>query len=372
MAPSNILMKSLTSTALCLCLAWPVSAMDITDVDAAYEQAEVLRKTARSSDGLSQALDIQQALYDQGHRKSLLRIAQLQAALGQGPEALQSFETASAAGSDYARFLMAVNHARGDFGAASNPDLGLTTLQDMSEGENGARAQLALAELYQSGIGGTLPQANEIFANLALHGHSRAAELLLRNQENRSTRMSGLDVSAITDVLEQQVDEGDARAAKVLARAYLRLRRSIPGAAQKHRALVADHLDMLPEKTRAAEVVSAQYDAKNPASSARALASTLEPVTGEAFTQAALRLRGIEKTAFVYVVQKELKAQDAYSGTVSGKLTKPTIQAMFAYCRKNQIFDTCQHGPLTYDSSRLIARAIGADKAARLAPTAQN
>ncbi len=364
--------KFLTSSALCLCLALPVAAMEITDMQAAYDQAEVLRKTASSSADISKALDIQQALYDQGNRKSLLRIAQLQAALGQGDAALKSFETASAAGSDYARFLMAQHHAQGDFGAASQPELGLSMLKEMLDGPNKARSELALAQLYQKGIGGTQAQANTLLAGLALQGNSRAADFLLRNHERRSTRMSGLNLSDVTKAMEDKVDQGDTRAAKVLARAYLRLARYIPNAAQKHKMLVADHLDMLPAAYQSAEIVSAQYNYKNHAASARDLATQLEPVTGEAFAQAALRLRGIEKTAFVYVVQKELSEMGAYSGSISGKLTRPTINAMFAYCRENEIFDTCQHGPLNYDSSRLIARAIGADKAVRLGETAQN
>ncbi|UZD89585.1 hypothetical protein [Cognatishimia activa] len=364
--------KILSTSAICLCLAMPLSAMDAAEIKEAYNMAETLRKTASTEADLAKALDIQQGLYDQGNRKSLLRMAQLQVALGQGEDALKSFTAASDAGSGYARHLLAVHHARSDFGAVSQPDVGLATLKEMAAQQDGQRAQLALAELYQDGIGGSRADANAIFADLALAGDSRAAKIVLRSHEKRSTRVQGLDVVGVVSAMEANLEKGDGRAADVLARAYLRLDRYIPNAAKRHRDLVANHIDLLPESKQLAEIVSAEYDYLNHSASARKLTAQLEPATGEPFVKAALRLRGIEKTAFVYLLQKELAALDAYSGPATGKLTTRTIRSVFAYCRKNDIFETCKHGPVNYDSSLLIARAIGAEKAARLSQTASN
>lgn len=364
--------KFLTTSAVCLCLAMPLAAMDSAEMQEAYNMAETLRKTAKTDADLAKALTIQQDLYDKGNRASLLRMAQLQVALGQGEDALKSFTAAGEAGSGYARHLLAVHHARGDFGEASQPDVGLASLKEMAAEPDGTRAQLALAALYQDGIGGSRADANAIFADLALGGDSRAAKIVLRSHEKRSTRVPGLDVAAVVAAMEDNLEKGDARAADVLARAYLRLNRYIPNAAQRHRDLVENHLDLLPEKKRLAETVSAEYNYRNHAASARNLAEKIAPATGEAFVQAALRLRSIEKTAFVYVLQKELAALEAYNGPATGKLTTRTIRAVFDYCRKNEIFDTCKHGPVNYDSSLLIARAIGAEKAARLSQTASN
>ncbi|SCZ71850.1 hypothetical protein SAMN04488118_11312 [Epibacterium ulvae] len=361
---------------LCLCLSLvviqPARAVEGTDPKEAYALAEELRKTGRSAAEWQQALDLQQMLFTQGNKKSLLRVAQLHLLLGQQDAALQRFEQASAAGSSYARFLTANHHAQGDFGAASTPEVGLAALRQMAVGENAGRAQLALAQLYTKGIGGTEADGDALFSTLAVEGNSRAASVVLRKHERRGTRLPDLDVKAVVAAQEAHLAQGDRRAATVLARAYLRLRRYIPNAAARHRALVADHMALLPEKTRYAEVVSAEYDRRNHRASARALTAKLEPVTGESFTQAALRLRGIERTSFVYLLQKELAALQAYSGPVHGKLTRPTLQALLRYCRAQGGFDTCKHGPLNYDSSLLIARAIGMAKETRRAEGPQN
>lgn len=342
------------------------TAMDKEAMAKAYQEAEQIRKSSKSEADLTRALEMQQDLYAKGNRNSLLRIGQLQLALNQGEAAYDSFKKASEAGSGYARHLLAVHHARGDFGSKSNPELGMNALKTMSEGSDGMRAKLALAELYDQGIGGTTADANQIFAALAAEGHTRAASFVLRKHEKSSTRIRGADIVAIVNALEKQVDEGNPQAASILARAYLRNARYIPNARARHAALVENHLEMLPAKNRMAEVVSATYDYKNHAGSARRLSAELESATGDEFVQAALRLRGIEKTAFVYLMQKELAALDAFNGRPTGKLTNRTIQSMFAYCRKNGIYDTCKHGPITYDSSLLIARAIGAEKQQRL------
>lgn len=364
--------KFLATTAVCFCLATPLVAMDSAEMKEAYNMAETLRKAAKSDEDLAKALIIQQDLYEQGNRASLLRMAQLQIALGQSEDALKNFTAAADAGSGYARHLMSVHHARRDFGELSQPEVGLAALKEMAAEADGTRAQLALAALYQDGIGGSRTDANAIFADLALAGDSRAAKIVLRSHEKRSTRLPGLDVAAVVEAMEGNLEKGDGRAAEVLARAYLRLNRYIPNAAQRHRDLVAENLELLPEKKRLAEIVSAEYDYRNHAASARNLAEKIEPSTGEPFVQAALRLRSIEKTAFVYVLQKELAALQVYNGPATGKLTTRTIRAVFDYCRKNEIYDTCKHGPVNYDSSLLIARAIGAEKAARLSQSASN
>lgn len=350
----------------CLCLPGSLLAMEKDQIAAAYKEAETLRKTAKSDADLMRALEIQQDLYDNGNRASLLRVAQLQMKLNQQEASFESFKTASENGSAYAQLLNATHHARGDFGDLSDPDQGMNALKTMAAAPDGAKAQLALAELYDVGIGGDKSQANAIFASLAAEGNPRAASIVLKKHEKSSTRIRAADVNAIVSSLEPQLEEGNRQAASVLARAYVRLPRYIPNARARHQDLVNSHLDLLPASKQPAELVSAGYNYRDHSGSARSLSTQLEPVDGEAFVQAAMRMRGIEKTAFVYLVQKELAAIDAFSGRANGKLTDRTIRSIFAFCRENGFFDTCKHGPINYDSSLLIARAIGAEKQKRL------
>ncbi len=469
--------KYIMSAVVCVCLAGPVYADQAADMAKAYDLAESMRKSASGDDDLRRALEIQQDLFAKGNRKSLLRVAQLQLRLGETDEAMASFQSATDAGSGYARFLLAFHHARGDFGSASDPKEGLTTLKEMSVGNDPARAQMALADLYEDDIGGTQSDAFALYAALAETGNPRAlwkhgryllngsavpadtkmaaeslrkavdagydralldlasaqifnrdfqgaqasldraveldlrsakaqramahykgnlgeysdptlgrsdliamaetgntaaASIVLRNHERRSTRMREADVKAIVSALEQNLENGNRHSAVVLARAYQKLRAFVPNARSRQAALVQDHLSLLPKDKRMAESVSATYDVRKHSSTTRIIADMLEPASGEAFVQAAMRLRGHERTSFVYLVQKELAALDAYRGAPSGRLTSSTISAIFAYCRAQGIFETCKHGPVTYDSSLLVARAIGAEKQQRLSSAASN
>ncbi|MDC0739503.1 hypothetical protein N6L24_14535 [Cognatishimia sp. SS12] len=272
-----------------------------------------------------------------GYEAALLHLAEAQIALGRGADAAQSLQKAVDLGLKGAEAKQALAHYEGKLGASSDRTLGERGLLQM-----------------------------------ATAGNTSAANIVLRNHERRSTRMGGADVPAIVAALEDRMAQGDARATHILARAYRELRRFIPGASAKHAALVADHLQNLPEKDRYAEIVTARYDLANHGKSRRALTEELEAVSGPAFVSAAMRMRGIERTSYVYLMQSELKALGAYPGSVSGKLTQRTIDAMFDFCRAEGIFETCKHGPVTYDSALLMAQAVAERKKERLAGAAEN
>lgn len=442
-----------------------------------YELAEKLRTSANNDADLRRALEMHQGLSDQGEKKSLLRIAQLQLELDDYAKALAAFGAAANSGSGFARFLLAKNHAVGAFDTLSSRDLGLGMLQDMAKGATPDRAQMALADLYAEGNGGTPKQAFELYKALGEKGSSRAlwktgkylmdgtvvdtdpleaanafqaaaeggfdyaliglsqaqislgdfqgasssldqaveknvkkaeieramahykgalgslsdktlgrssivalaqagdtsaASVVLRNHERRSTRMREADVVQIIQALETKMESGDRNATSVLARAYLKLRPFIGNARQKHAKLVEDHIGNLSEKQRMAERVSAEYDFANHARSARNMTEILKPTTGEAYTKAALRLRGIEKTSYVYLLQSEMRDLGVFTGRVSGKMTRSTISAIFNYCKAQGIFETCKHGPVTYESSLLISKAIGEEKRIRLLEVSKN
>lgn len=442
-----------------------------------YQTAETLRKSASSDAELRRSLEIHQKLFEQGEKKSLLRIAQVQMELGEHAKAATAFEIAANSGSGFARFLLAKNHATGAFDTFSNRDLGLGMLQDMAQSETPDRAQMALADLYASGNGGTPEQAFELYKTLGENGSARAlwktgqylldgktvdtnpmasanafqaaaeggfdyaliglsraqitlgdfegakqsldqavdkgvknaeaeramahfqgklgtwsdkalgrsgvialaqsgdtsaASVVLRNHERRSTRMNDANVSQIVQALEGKMQSGDRKATSVLARAYLKLRPFIRNARAKHATLVEEHLVNLPKTQRMAERVSAEYDFANHARSARKMTEILKSSSGEAYTKAALRLRGIEKTSYVYLLQSEMRDLGAYSGSISGKMTRSTINAIFAYCKAQNIFDTCKHGPVTYESSLLISKAIGEEKRIRMLEASKN
>lgn len=177
--------------------------------------------------------------------------------------------------------------------------------------------------------------------------------------------MSSLDVERMFSVLEQAGREGDNGSLRAVARAYRRLDGRLPRMKARHSTLIEELGSTLDDRARAVEEVFAAYDMRDHRGSRERAAVVLENKAGDAFAAGMMELRGIERTAFVYVVQKELAQRGLYSGRQHGRLTKRTIRAILDFCRQAGIIEECRNGPISKDASALIVEALGSAKMVR-------
>jgi len=243
---------------------------------------------------------------------------------GRGEEALPVIDAAVAKGTRTAQALRAVWHFQGAFGARSDKDLG-------------ARETRKLAE------------AGDVYA----------ARQALMAQESGKRHVPDLDLDKVLGNLQKSAAAGDRSAVIALARAYRELGSQIPDAREKHRALVETYGRALGEDYEAAERLESLYDPEHPAASRKAAYAYLATQSGKAFASGLMRLRAIKMSDFVYVVEMELKARGYDTGKPDGTFGKASLAAAQKFCRDVGIWETCQHGPITYDSSKAIAAALG-------------
>ncbi|ARE41242.1 hypothetical protein RGUI_3101 [Rhodovulum sp. P5] len=242
---------------------------------------------------------------------------------GRGPEALQVIDAAVAEGVNGAAALRAEWHRDRSFGDASDREFGAADL-------------------------GRLAEAGDV----------SAARRALIYHERRSTRLPDLDLPKVLAGLEAAASTGDRLAMLGLARAYRRLDWLIPDAAERHRKLIDEHGDSFDDRNAVAEQITALYDSDDHNGSRVAAYRLLDAQQGEAFSYGLIRLRSIEQTAFVYVLQNELARLGYDVGRINGFMTQKTLAATLQFCADTGIAGKCRHGPMLYGAGRLIADAL--------------
>lgn len=231
--------------------------------------------------------------------------------------------------------------------------------QAAASGVPGAQADLANGHYRQLfGALSDKAQGRAQLAKLAEAGDAYAAKYALRHHERKSRRITEMDLPKVLGALEDHADAGSGLAARTLARAYRKLSFLIPDNRAKLATLVRDHSVELGPEPLAAEQVSVLYDKNDHRASRIAVLDYLEGLDGPGYASGALRLRSIERQAYVFLVQKELAARGFYSGPVSGIANRSTIRAILSFCDAQGYSETCIHGPLSFQSSALIMQSL--------------
>ncbi|MEM9709945.1 MAG: hypothetical protein AAF871_14280 [Pseudomonadota bacterium] len=173
--------------------------------------------------------------------------------------------------------------------------------------------------------------------------------------------LGALDAEAIAVVLERAAVAGDGAATRALARAY-RTHDFTDGKA-RHAAVLARYGDAIGPDSRVIEEVYAAYDERDHRGSRNQAAEILAAASGDGFVDGMMQLRSLERTSYLYVLQREMAALGLYRGRINGLLTNTTIQALLDLCRAEGFSETCAEGPISIPSSQAIVEAIALRRA---------
>lgn len=239
---------------------------------------------------------------------------------------------------------------------------------DMAVEKDASSAALKRAQWHLDGEFGPLSDRKLgalMLASLVNEGDFYAARLASYRYPDNPRLLNTLDLDRMFAVLEEAGAQGNHRGTSAAARAYRKLDRRLPNARKRHARLIEQQGELLAPRTRAIEEIYAAYNVNAHRRSREAAAAILSGYDGEAFEAGMMELRGIERTAFVYVLQNELRDLGLYTGPRHGRLTSRTISAILRFCRDVGIADVCRHGPIQKDASRAIVNAVGTVKQSR-------
>ena len=68
----------------------------------------------------------------------------------------------------------------------------------------------------------------------------------------------------------------------------------------------------------------------------------------------------INRNAYIFALQRELRNQGYFNRQANGWLTGATIRAVASFCRDEKIMALCRVGPLKGDAAKAIAAALAA------------
>jgi len=259
-----------------------------------------------------------------GNDTARVGLAKALVAAGRGAEALPVIDEAVARGVRMAETLRAVWHFEGGFGDASDRAFGAAEMRRLAE-------------------------AGDVYvARRALIAHER-----------KSRRIEGLDLEKVLAGLNVAAEAGNQQAMISLARAYRELAWLIPDARERHRALVERYGAELGVDYEVPERLESLYDPDHPAESREAAFAFLAKQGGEAFENGLMRLRTIDQSAYVYALERLLQDRGYATGPADGTLDTASLAAVQAFCRDEGLWDVCQHGPLNYDSAKVIVPVLG-------------
>jgi TPR repeat protein len=276
------------------------------------------REGAFSEPDFSAATNYYRAATANGYDFVWIILARLHADLGEYQDAIDSYNSAIAAGVARANVEFAKRHFLGDFGTLSDRAYGSNLLQTLSEA-----------------------------------GDVDAASEALKLWERRSRRIGSLDLEGVISMLDEAMRMGNETATVALARAYRVLNWRIPQARERHAEIVQEFSDQL-GRSRFREYFYASYDINNHWQSRQTAYDLISPLEGEEFYQAVRALRTTEITAFVYLLQQELRKLGYYSGSPTASFNRTTLNATMQFCQAQGIAEICIHGPLRWAASKDI------------------
>jgi hypothetical protein len=195
---------------------------------------------------------------------------------------------------------------------------------------------------------------------LALAGNIRAQNALLRLIERGMGPTIG-DLEGVLRLAEQAASSGKAGSVEQLLRLY-RVRPKIArNTVSKREALLRDFGHRIRPDVAAIERIYRLHETQLPP---RYYAQMWEIIVAAQRDKLARILPGlirINRNAYVYVLQKELRLQGYLKRRPNGLMTSSTIRATAAFCRDENITGICRLGPL----KGIAAKAIAASLAAR-------
>jgi len=280
------------------------------------------REGAFSDPDFTAATNYYRAAAASGYDYAWLVLARLHSDLGEYQEAIAAYNSAITAGVAGANVEFAKGHFLREFGTLSDRAYGSNLLQTLSEA-----------------------------------GDVDAAAEALKLWERRSRRIDSLDLEDVISMLDGAMRMGNETATVALARAYRVLSWRIPKARERHAEIVQEFSDQLGRR-RFREYMYASYDRNNHRQSRQAAYDLIMTLEGEEFYQAARALRITERTAFVYLLQNELRKLGYYSGSATGTFNSATLNATLQFCQARGIAEICKHGPLRSAASSDIIRQL--------------
>ncbi len=145
-----------------------------------YQYAEALRVGRGVPADADAALALHRQLAEAGRTQSFERMSIILISQNRLDEAKSALEQGTAAGNNLAAMRLAIGHLRGQFGPASDPELGFTQLEVFVEGSDNQFARYTLARAYEEGTGtdANLEEARAIYAALADEGHGASLRKL--------------------------------------------------------------------------------------------------------------------------------------------------------------------------------------------------
>ncbi len=263
----------------------------------------------------------------QGYGSAFKDLGSVYGQMGQAQKAISALETAVEKDVSGAKAELANGHYRGHFGALSDIAKGRKDLKTMAEAGN----------IY-------------------------ATRYAMRHHERRSRRLKDMDFDLVVSNLWSAAETGDRNAVRTLSRMYRRLSWLFTDEKDKLKVLVDTYPQHLGPEGVVADTVSILYDPNHHRTSRKVVAQYLESLTGPGFAAGALRLRSIERTSFVYLVQRQLRNLGLYNGPADAKMGRGTIRAISKLCRANGVGDVCKHGPLLYSTSLNVANILEAQR----------
>ena len=244
---------------------------------------------------------------------------------GQGEAALAAFTAAQQSGQKSAALEIAAGHANGLFGPATNPDLGIPVLED-----------------------------------LTVNGDAAAALKLLRFLENDP------DLAINTEEVLKSAHVaslfGNSNATAGLVRFY-RIRPELAENALEQRQTLLDNRG---ENMRPARYVDERlyliHDTRPQADAFREMQAVLQSAPKDVYANGLQRIRNLDQNAYVFVLQDRLGQLGYFEGTPNGQLTSRTVRAIGAYCADQDIAKICAQGPLRGTSAKAIGSALALGK----------
>jgi hypothetical protein len=273
------------------------------------------------------AIDLYQLAIDAGHVSVGLSLGRVFLRAGQPEAALRAYNTALAAGERRAEVPIAAGHATSEFGRLSDPDKGVVSLE-----------------------------------KLALAGNIRAQNALLRLIERGKGPAIG-NLEGVLLLAEQAASTGQIRSVEQLLRLY-RVRPKIArNTVSKREVLLQDFGHLIRPEVTAIERIYRLHETQLPP---RYYAQMLDIIAAAPRDKLARILPGlirINRNAYIYVLQGELRSQGYLTRRPNGWLTGSTIRATAAFCRDENIMDICRLGPLKGVVAKAIATVLAAQPA---------
>ncbi|MBE1292331.1 MAG: hypothetical protein GJ677_07555 [Rhodobacteraceae bacterium] len=265
------------------------------------------------------------AAIEGGRESARASYAKLLMAMEQPAAALEQLDLAAAQGIERAQALRAAYHYQNRFGPASDPAFGREELTRFAKAGDLNSMRIVLAAM----------QAGARF-------DVDAEQLLQRMVDVARTDTGKTGGRAAESLL--RLWRGNRDADVMALRAEMVAHESLRG-----RARAEDQLYLARDSVR----TSAQERAFR--TTARDIVKATDPAD---FQRAFVVVARLDKNAYVYVLQEELKARGYETGPATGVFNTKTLQAVTQFCKDTEMQSVCRLGPLRGQVIKAVIAAL--------------